>query len=113
MFNKKRRNWARIQKGHVPRAPTTLSEVIEAFAFEPTMTAYGYTASDPRSLFYRGSVEAHGFSVFATEFVAKAVEAMSDLRLFGDGTFRVVPKSCFKQLYVIHCEVHNHVCYIL
>lgn len=65
----------------------------------------------PPRPFYRGTVmdEACEFAIFASAELISKLPSIPNKRYHADGTIRVVPTGCFKQLFVIHLEFKDHV----
>lgn len=105
------RNLFRHKSGVTPRNPITLDEVIAAFSNPETKLKYGFTKEDPPAPFYHSTTKYGnaGFTIFVNDFILKNLSFFKIRRYFADGTFRVVPSGCFKQLFVIHIEYQGHV----
>lgn len=107
-YAKVNRHLSTLRSKRHPKSPRTLEEVIELFTKPAISAMYGHTGSDVP--FYRGTVNtpSYGFSLFASESVVRLL-AETERNFFADGTFRIVPKGCFRQLYIIHVEYKGHV----
>lgn len=110
-IEQKRRNYNRYRAQATPRNPASMEDVERAFESEATMKLYGFTKSTPPTRFYRGTVRTaeYGFAVFASQAVLDKLVDGQEQRLAGDGTFKCVKNSIFKQVYVIHVAIDNHV----
>lgn len=87
----------------VPKLPKTIVDFMEII----TDQNYSQYSCDERKLpFYRGVWEINGDSniVFISESVLNLLNTLSNVTLFSDGTFKVLPlyfRRKFRQLYVI------------
>lgn len=106
------RNLYRLRAVATPRNPMTLDEIVAAFSNPTTKKKYGFTKEDPPSPFYHSTHKyegANGFTVFVNDHIQRNLDCFTSRRFFADGTFRVVPSGCFKQLFIIHVEYQGHV----
>lgn len=110
-MQKKLRNYQRKRADATPKAPVTLIGVKEAFAKEQTLLKYGFTSGEHPTKFYVDTIieKTYGFTLFVTQNIVSLLDTLPERRYFADGTFDVVPKSCFKQLFIIHVQIANHV----
>lgn len=107
-FTKVSRHLSTLRSKRHPKSPRTLEEVEEMFAKPSIQALYGQTGG--RAPFYRGTVKTteYGFTVFASEAVVNRLTD-TNRHFFADGTFRIVPKGCYRQLYIIHVEYKGNV----
>lgn len=104
----------RRQIKKVPKLPKTISDFIESMASDQFKH---YSLDERKSAFYRGIWEVNGDAniVFISQSALELVNSMDNIRMFSDGTFKVLPRHFrrrFRQLYVINV-MFNCRCYPL
>lgn len=92
------------------RSPTTPVEIIEAFNREMVWTQYGITKhSETPCHFFKACIQEPQFSycIFFSEHIGNMIGEYippSHRNFLIDGTFKIVPQGCFKQLLIIHID---------
>lgn len=111
------RSLQRTRAMEMPPSPKTIEEIISSFANPSIMEEFGKCKSG--SNFYRGAVESDGngsgcFCVFASDTIINAITSKMTVdkrHYLLDATFKVVPNSQFKQLFIVHVEYVEKVYY--
>lgn len=107
-FQKRKRNFNRLQSDKIPKSPLTMVDVLLYFALELISNTFGKT-EDNGNLFYweTVSLKNFGYSIFISEKILLNLPAVRRFRI--DGTFKCVPNGPFKQLLIISVDAGNHV----
>lgn len=116
-FKSVKNTCAKARQDALPKAAKTVEEIVQAFESSYTYETYGLThrnnAAD-KSPFYRGAFRTPGgsFCVFASTDTIRAITkhvAVSDRKIYIDGTFKTCPAGEFKQIVILFAEVFGHV----
>lgn len=115
-FNKVKRGLQLIVSKTFVNSPQTALELIYAFQKENIWNSFGKSIEENNSntAFFKACIieEHYSYCIFASEKSIKLIKeniAPSNRRYLIDGTFSVVPKSCFKQLLIVYIEYFNQV----
>lgn len=107
------RNLRRYTNAKYPSNPTSLSNIVEAYACPETMQKYGYNLRNSER-FYICTMEASkgGYTIFASCEIMQMIDDFippEDRKYMLDGTFDVAPLGIFYQLLVIAIDYKKDV----
>lgn len=101
----------------LPKSPSTVTEIEEAFKIDFIRRYYGMTRRhnvEHKSDFFKHAFECDDFAfcVFASDDIIKAIEENEPIetrKLYADGTFKITPIGIFSQVLIVFCELHETV----
>lgn len=107
------RNLRRLKDQPYPKAPHNAHEIIDAYTDEKILSNFAYNLSNTDKLYIDTiTTNTYCFTLFASMENIKLVDANipPNMRNYSmDATFKIVPKSEFKQLLIIYIEYKNDV----
>lgn len=110
VYSRLKRTLERLSSRTFLKSPQTPLEVIESFQTEFIWKNYGLSRDKkhPRPFFKACISEAEfSYCIFASEAIMEGITEninVGQRRYLIDGTFKVVPVGCFKQLLVIYIQ---------
>lgn len=109
-----KRNLRQLRVHGLPKPPTNCAEIKEVFEKNNIFEKFGYSKHQNREKFYNGCFENKSFSycVFSSMTTIKLIEKhviRENLTILMDGTFKIVPLGCFKQILIIYAEYSGKV----
>lgn len=112
-----KRNFYRLQKKGIPKAPKTVQDILTAFSDDEIMQSFGETKRTEKTVsrkFYKAAVEHDNFSfcIFASDNIIALIEKFipaASRNFLMDATFKIVPEGCFNQILIIYIEYTTQV----
>lgn len=114
-YSKMQRNLRLLRSKGLPPSPLNTVDINIAFSRADIMDKFGYTLHErKREKFFQGtfSNDLFSFCVFASINTIKLIKESTrpeNLTILMDGTFKVVPISCFSQLLIIYAQYNNKI----
>ena len=106
-FEKIQRGLQKIAGKVFVTSPKTAQDIVHAFQMESIWNQFGLTRHDIPTSFYKACIEEEDFAycIFGSDTTARLVTeniVRTERHYLMDGTFKIVPTGCFKQLLIIY-----------
>lgn len=106
----------RIKNTAIPRNPTSVHEINEAFKNPEILQHFGYTLGDDdtKDIFFDTAIDTGTFS-YAVFSSKKQINSLNEyvpdkkMHILMDATFRTCPKGPFNQLLILYARIHHKV----
>lgn len=115
-FRTVKKTLQRIKNTAIPRNPTSVHEINEAFKNPEILQHFGYTLGDDdtKDIFFDTAIDTGTFS-YAVFSSKKQINSLNEyvpdkkMHILMDATFRTCPKGPFNQLLILYARIHHKV----